>query len=95
MTTSEKLSWEQERAKGRDRHLLHSIRRAGLPFGVLMVVGKILISLLTLHPVAPIWRLLVEFGFYVLGFGALMGISSWQNQERDYAKPTEQDDQVT
>ena len=93
MTKSEKQWWEQERAKGRDRFLLRrGLLRAGLPFGALMIAGKILISVFSHQPISPAWRLLVEFGFYVLGFGALMGVWSWQSNETDYKKPTEDDD---
>jgi hypothetical protein len=94
MTKCEKQWWEKERAKGRDRYLLRAVLRAGLPFGILMLVGKILISALSHQPLSPAWRLFVEFGFYVLGFGGLMGVWTWQDKERDYKKPTEDDDTV-
>ena len=95
MTKSEKQLWKPERAQGYGRFLLrHGLLRAGLPFGILMVGGKILYSLFTHHPVAPIWRLLAEFGFCFLGFGALMGKWTWQHKERDYNKPTEDYDGV-
>jgi hypothetical protein len=93
MTKSEKQTWEQERAKGRDRFLLRrGLLRAGLPFGVLMILFKLLIAIFSHEAIAPAWRLLVEFGFYVIGFGGLMGVWSWQDNERDYKKPTEDDD---
>ena len=92
MTKSEKQSWEQERAKGYDHFLLHSIRRAGLPFGILMTLAKILVPLFTHHPVETVWELLVGFGFYVLAFGAMMGATTWRSKERDYQKPTEDED---
>ena len=91
MTNSKKQWWEQERAKGYDHFLLCSIRRAGLRFGILMTLAKVLIRLSTHHPIDPIWELAVSFGFYVLAFGAIMGASTWRSNERDYKKPTEDD----
>jgi len=95
MTKSEKQSWEQERAKGRDRFLLrHGLLRFGLPFGILMTLGKVLFAVFSHHPVAPIWELFIWFGAYTLILGCVMGLWNWQNNERDYTKPTEDDDVV-
>jgi peptidoglycan/LPS O-acetylase OafA/YrhL len=94
MTKSEKQSWEQERAQGYSRYLLRSLLRAGLPFGVLMTLAHILWPYFRHQPVSPFWQLLVEFGFYVVFFGAWMGVWSWQSKERDYKKPTADDDMV-
>jgi hypothetical protein len=91
MTKSEKQWWEEERAKGYDSYLLRrGLLRAGLPVGILVT----LYSIFTHHPIAPVWELLVKFGFYVVGVGALMGVLSWQSHERDYKKPTEDDDEA-
>ena len=89
MTASEKQSWERERAKGYDRFLLRSLLRAGLPFGVLVTIIKCLFAIFSGHPISPVSRIMVEFGFYVLGFGGLMGVGTWQRSERDYKKPAE------
>ncbi|HXT42457.1 MAG TPA: hypothetical protein VN887_20790 [Candidatus Angelobacter sp.] len=94
MTKSEKQSWEQERAKGREHFFLSSIRRAGLPFGVLMTLGNLLFAFYRHESIPSVWRLLVMFGFYTLGFGSLMGLSTWSRNELDYQKPTEDDDVV-
>jgi hypothetical protein len=91
MTKAEKQSWEQERAKGRDRFLLGNIRRGGLPFGILMTLTNFLLALLGHKPAPSFWRLLVIFGFYALFFGSVMGVFIWSNNERDYQEPTEDD----
>ena len=92
MTTSEKKSWEQERVKGYDRFLLRSLLRAGLPFGVLMILCKLLFAIFSHHQISPVSRLLVEFGFYVVASGGLMGIQTWQRNEKDCKKPADDDD---
>jgi hypothetical protein len=92
MTKSEKQSWEQERAKGYDHFLLRSLFRAGLPYGILMTLAHILWPYFRHRPVSPIWQLIVEFGLCVLFFGAWMGVCSWRSNERDYTKPTEDED---
>lgn len=94
MTKYEKKWWENERAKGYDRFLLRSFLRAGLPFGTLMTLGHILLPKFSHQPIGPIWTLLVDFGFYIVAFGGLMGVWTWQNNERDYKKPTEDDDEA-
>ena len=91
MTKSEKQSWEQERAKGRDHFILSAIRRAGLPFGILLTVGNSLIPFFRHEPTPSFFRLLVMFGFFTLGFGSLMGVSTWSSNERDYQKEIEDD----
>jgi len=92
MTKSEKQSWEQERAKGREHFLLSSIRRAGLPFGILMTFSNFVLAFFRHEPPPSTLRLLVMFGFYTLAFGSLMGVSTWSGNEQDYQKPTEDND---
>jgi hypothetical protein len=92
MTKFEKQWWEQERAKGYDRFLLRSLLRAGLPFGILMTLAHVLWPVFSHQPIPQIYKLLVEFGFYVVGFGAFMGVVTWRGNERNYNKPTEDDD---
>jgi hypothetical protein len=91
MTKSEKQSWEQERAKGYDHFLLHSVLRAGLPFGIVVTLANVVVPFFTHHPMRPVWELLVGFGFLVLAFGAFMGANTWRRNERDYHQPTEDD----
>jgi hypothetical protein len=93
MTKSEKQSWEQERAKGRERFILRrGLLRAGLPFGIFMTLWIVLFPVFINDPIPPIWEILVKFGFYTLGFGLFLGEVTWRGNERDYNKPTEDDD---
>jgi hypothetical protein len=54
-------------------------------------LGNVLIPLVARHSIAPVWKLLVFFGFYVLAFGAMIGATTWRSNERDYQKPTQDD----
>jgi hypothetical protein len=92
MTKFEKEWWEEQRAKGYDRFLLRAILRAGLPFGILMTLAAILIPIFSHHAIPSVLELVAKFGFYVLAFGAFMGAATWRRNERDYKKPTENDD---
>jgi hypothetical protein len=92
MTKSEKQSWEQERAQGYSHFLLRSLLRAGLPFGILMTLAHILWPIFRHQPISPVWQLLAEFGFYVVFFGAAMGVWMWRSKERNFQQPTEDDD---
>lgn len=95
MTLSEKQSWEHVRAKGRDHFILRDgVLRRGLPFGVFMTVAMLLITILTHKPIEPVWKVGVMFAFYTLGFGAAMGGMTWSDREKDYQKPTDDDDVV-
>ena len=91
MTQPEKQEWEQERAKGYDRFLLRSLWKGGLPFGILMTLGRVLWPFFTHRPMAQTWELLVAFGYYVVGFGGFVGAVTWRRNEREYNKPTEDD----
>jgi hypothetical protein len=89
MTHSEKQSWEQIRARGRERFVLcEGILRRGLPLGVVVTV----VDYFTHSTPPPIWELAVKFALLTLASGFCVGIFDWESQERDYRKPTEDDD---
>lgn len=92
MTKSEKQSWEQERAQGYSHFLLRRLLRAGLPFGILMTLVHVLWPIFRHQTVSPAWQLLAQFGFYVVFFGAGMGVWMWRSKETNYQEPTEDDD---
>lgn len=95
MTSSEKQRWDQERAKGRSRFVLREgLLRRGLPFGVFMLGGCLVIDLLSQSPIEPVWKLAVKFGFYTLGFGLFMGSSMWSDREKEFQKERDDDDVV-
>lgn len=88
MTKAQKDSWELERARGRGRFVLKSVLKLGLPFGVWMMVIK---ALLLDGSSASIWEMLAEGGFYIVGFGALMGWINWETTEKEFLDPTEEE----
>ena len=92
MTKSEKERWEQERGRGYNRYLIRSIVRFGLLFAVLMMLWEIGWPVLKHRPAEPVWELAVKFMFYALFFGVWMGVFTWRARERDYGKPTEDED---
>jgi hypothetical protein len=61
----------------------------GLTFGVVMTIMDVLIPVIRHHPILDVWWYLIRLGFYVVGFGGVMGVWSWQNKEREYKSPTE------
>jgi hypothetical protein len=90
MTKSEKQWWEQERSQGRSRFILRvGLLRRGLPFGVFITIGCLLIDCFSSSPIEPLWKIAVKFGFYTLGFGLFMGSSIWNDNERDFKKDTD------
>jgi len=92
MTKLDKERWEQIRAKGYERFLLRTVIRAGLPFAILMTLSRALWPVVRHRPVEPVWQLAVEFEFYGLFFGVWMGTFTWRCRQRDYNRPTEDDD---
>ena len=94
MTKSEKKWWEQERAKGYDRYLLHSISRRGLPAGILIALFMVVSSWLRHRPTPSFLELFSWFAAFSLMFGSLIGRHNWRDNEQNYQKPTEDDDHV-
>ena len=93
MTQTQKQWWEQERAKGEARYVLRvGLLRMGLPFAAIMTVVPLLNNVFTIEPIEPLWKLGVKFAFFVVGFGGMMGAMLWRDRERDYQKPTEDED---
>jgi len=88
MTQSEKQSWEQVRARGRERFVLcEGILRRGLPLGVVVTV----VGCFAHSTPRPIWEVAMEFALLTLAYGFCVGIFDWESQERDYRKPAEDD----
>jgi len=93
MTQTEKQAWEQIRTKGRDRFIVREgLLRRGVPLGVLLGLFQI-VRVVFFHPSeAPLLSIFASWAFVTVGFGATMGLHYWQHSERDYLKPTEDDD---
>lgn len=94
MTKSEKQWWERERAKGYDLYLLYSIRRRGLPAGIVVVLSVILCSWFRDRPSPSFLELVSWFGVSTLMFGLTIGRQNWRDNEQDYQNPSEEDDRV-
>ena len=92
MTLSEKQAWEKVRAKGRDSFVVRvGLLRYGLKFGIIWGLFKI-VSICFFKPTfQPAISVIASWGFMCVGFGALMGFHQWQQNERDYEKPTEEE----
>ena len=92
MTKIERQAWEQIRAKGRDRFILRAgLLRRGVPFGVLFALIQIIF--IFFRPRAePLISIFAGWAFAAVGFGAVMGVWEWQRHERDYQRPTDDDD---
>jgi hypothetical protein len=95
MTQSEKQAWEKVREKGRDRFILRDgLLRHGVRFGVLFGLFQC-IRFAFFHPAPePVLSVIAGWAFATVAYGAMMGVCRWQTLERDYQKPTDDDDMV-
>jgi hypothetical protein len=95
MTQTQKQWWEQVRAKGAARFVLREgLLRCGLPFAAFMTAAPLFYAVFTHRPIDITWKMVVAFAFYAIAFGGCMGTMAWRNHERDFQKPTEDDDVV-
>ena len=92
MKESEKQQWEPVRAKGYKHFLLCCLLRAGLPFGIFMTLVVVLSHVLIDRSFPSIPELLVKYGIYSVGFGVLTGVWNWHINERNFRKPTDDED---
>ena len=85
MTSSEKQSWEQIRARGHGRFILRrGLLRWGIPFGLAVTVGPFLYDAFTHAGTASVRTLVVSFVFSTLAIGMGMGETAWRRREREY-----------
>ena len=95
MTQTQKQWWEQERAKGEARFVLREgLLRRGLPFAAIMTALPLLYDFFTHRPVEFTWKLMIAFAFYLVAFGGCMGTMAWRDREREFQKPTDNEDVV-
>ena len=84
MNQDEKELWGKVRAAGRNRYVLHNgIIKMGVPFGLLYLIGTLILSRVFNHP-KPAWFVVVNFIFIVSAVGLIQGNSTWNRYERDY-----------
>ena len=65
--------------------------RRGLPFGVFMTIGCLVIDLVSSRPIDSVGLLAVKFGFHTLAFGLSIGGLIWNDRERDFQEETDED----
>ena len=83
MTELERKSWEEVRARGRDRFLLQAIAQARW-----VLVGGALVELcwwlFTGKLTEPLWGVIVGWVFVAVGSGAFGAFLEWNTNERKY-----------
>lgn len=95
MTQTQKQCWELERAKGEARFVLREgPLRCGLPFATIGTIAPLLYDIFTHRPLELSWELAIAFAFYTVAFGGCMGTMAWRGREREFQKPTNDEDVV-
>jgi hypothetical protein len=93
MTQPQKQWWEQERARGEASFVWREgCLRQGLPFAAIVTLAPLLYDVFAHHPIELSWMLAIQFAFYAIAFGGCMGMTSWRNREREFQKPTDNED---
>jgi hypothetical protein len=85
MKTYDKQTWSQIRAKGHARFIMRQIVRRGIPMGVIVTLGVILIHVLT-HDAPTPGNLAIVFICFGIGSGYLGGEREWKRCERIYGE---------
>jgi cell division protein FtsW (lipid II flippase) len=94
MTESERQSWEQERAQGRDRFILRGMWKRGIRFAIIFSVVSFLIDLLThrlLSVTLGIWNCVVSAILLALVGSWSEGASIWYKREKEYENDSRHD----
>ena len=86
MKTFDKEKWGQIRVKGHTRFILKQIVRRGVPMGLFVTVGIILLDKLTHSAVTTPGNLAASFFCFGIIFGYLQGEREWERCERAYEK---------
>jgi hypothetical protein len=89
MNAIQKQSWKEVRERGRDRFLLRSIVRACWIGGILFAIKDVGFVLFAKRPIEP-WDWLTEWAFMSIFLGAILGLSDWQEKEKDYQDSNEE-----
>jgi hypothetical protein len=93
MTKREKKTWETQRAIGRTQIILrYGLLRCGLPFGLLFGIYQAIRPALFGSPPRPWTEILALATFAALFLGGAMGVNYWHSNEKDYARPSEDED---
>jgi hypothetical protein len=94
MTQDEKQTWQNVRKKGCVRYLVHEgLVRCGIPFGVLFGLCKALRIAFSDSTGEPLLSIVatgvLAAAFATAFFGGVMGSYFWYRNEREYAKPAD------
>ena len=89
MTESERQSWEQERAQGRDRFILRGMWRRGIRYAIIFSVIFCVLQFSTGYMASlrlAVWNCLVMIAALTVGGGWCEGASVWYKREREYSE---------